>query len=80
MESFYHTVMSDASMNFYPDNTISNFKNHLHSPLKLDDYMYEVAITKYSYVYSKRFLEVGTLLYSFIQASNVYKIVMIWVL
>jgi hypothetical protein len=60
MDSFYHTLLSDASYGYFPNNTISNFVNHLHTPITLDDGLFEVALAKYSFVYSPPFIEKGT--------------------
>jgi len=62
MDSFYHTLFSDASLDYFPNNTISNFVNHLHSPITLEDSLFEVALVKYSYIYTAPCIAKGQLL------------------
>src|SRR5271154_98612 len=59
MNNFYFWVFSDASADIYPNNTISNFRNHIHTPIELEDGMYEVALVKCSYIYSKPCIKKG---------------------
>jgi len=62
MDSFYQTLFSDASLDYFPNNSISNFVNHLHSPITLENELFEVALVKYSYVYTSPFITKGHLL------------------
>jgi hypothetical protein len=57
-------MFSDASLDYFPKNSISNFVNHLHSPIILEDGLFEVALVKYSYVYSSPCIPKGQLLIS----------------
>lgn len=43
------TVLSNASLDHYPENKISNFRNRLYSPISLTDGEYEIAILSCSY-------------------------------
>lgn len=48
MMSFYLTLPSDNSLNFYPDNKISNFKTRLPTPLELKG-EWEVGLAEFIY-------------------------------
>ena len=47
------TVLSNASLDHYPQNKISNFRNKLYSPISLTDGDYEIAVLGCSYNASK---------------------------
>ena len=46
--SFYVTLPSNSSMEFYPDNVITNFTTQLKIPIKFD-VPYEVALVEISF-------------------------------
>ena len=48
MSNFFVDLVSNASMDFYPQNTLSKFTNKLKFPLELSD-EWEVAITEIFY-------------------------------
>jgi hypothetical protein len=51
MEDFYITLESGSSMDFYPENTISSFKNKFGEPVRVEE-DYEVCLVDCSYVHS----------------------------
>ena len=51
MGDFYITLQSDSSLDYFPNNTISNFKNHFSETVRLED-EFEVALVECSYVHS----------------------------
>jgi hypothetical protein len=60
--SFYVTLQSNASLDIFPDNKISNFKNKLSNSVELRSGVYEVALVELSYTYGNAFLHRGELL------------------
>jgi len=64
--NFYFWVFSDASADIYPSNTISNFRNHVHTPIELESGMYEVALVKCSYIYTSPRIKKGEKLFDLI--------------
>ena len=50
-DDFFVTLLSSSSLNYYPDNTIGKFRNHLPYPVSLTG-NYEVALTEISYNHS----------------------------
>jgi len=70
MDSFYHTLLSDSSHTYFPDNTLSNFRNYCSPSLSLDDDLYEVALVKCSFIYSEPFVKQGHLLCSIVSTKN----------
>ena len=44
--SFYMTLPSDASLNVFPDNTLTEFKTHLPQPLSMMESEWEVALSE----------------------------------
>jgi len=62
MDSFYHTILSDSSHNYFPNNTLSNFRNYCSPSLDLQDDLWEVALVKCSYIYSIPLIKKGDLL------------------
>ncbi len=48
MESFYVTLQSDASADYYRTNKRTNFKNHLAIPINVDSRRYEVVLSELS--------------------------------
>lgn len=63
MDSFYVHLQSDASWHHYSNNTRTNYRNHLASPINVDGNQYEVALCELSYTYNKPFIKEGTELY-----------------
>jgi len=59
MDSFYYTVLSDSSHAYFPDNTLSNFRNYCSPSMSLDDDVHEVALVKCSFIYSEPFVKQG---------------------
>ena len=50
MESFYLTLISNDSLNFFPDNVPNSFINRLDEPIHLSDSNYEMALCEMSYI------------------------------
>lgn len=50
-KSFYITLPSNGSMNVFPDNTVTEFRNRLPRPLHLDG-EWEVGLIEFTYPYS----------------------------
>lgn len=48
-EGFYMTLPSDGSIQFFPDNKLSDYKTLLPNQLNLDDGEWEVALTEMMY-------------------------------
>jgi len=65
MGDFYVTLISDASGDYYPSNTITNFRNKLAIPVKLSPRQYEVALVDCSYIQSNVIIKKGELLCTF---------------
>jgi hypothetical protein len=61
MAGFVLTVISDASMNYFPENTITNFKNRLATRIDLDG-EYDVSLTKISYTSTNVIIKKGEVL------------------
>ena len=59
MSEFNVSLVSNASMNHYPDNTISSFRNNLSPSIRLNSNNYEVALTSCTYIGSKIFIHKG---------------------
>jgi hypothetical protein len=49
MESFYVVLPSDSSGNYFPLNTIANFRTKLASPIELENSRWEVGLVEISY-------------------------------
>ena len=49
MESFYVVLPSDSSANYFPQNTIANFRTKLASPIELEPNKWEVGLVEISY-------------------------------
>lgn len=54
MNNFFVTLPSNASMQFYPDNTLSNYVTNLNKIIKLEG-KYEVALTEIMYPFNFKF-------------------------
>ena len=50
MESFYLTLISDDSLNFFPDNCPNSFINRLDETIHLSESVYEMALCEMSYI------------------------------
>ena len=61
MDSFYITLQSDSSLDHFPSNTITSFRNHFGEPIRLDEH-FEVALVECSYVHSSRIFAKGEFL------------------
>ena len=55
MGDFYITLQSDSCIDFYPENTITSFRNNFPEPIWLDG-KYEVALIDCIYHHSSNFL------------------------
>lgn len=53
-EGFYMTLPSDGSIQFFPDNKLSDYKTLLPNQMHLDDGEWEVALTEMMYDHSVR--------------------------
>ena len=45
-DDFYVTLPAAASLDYYPDNVLSNYTTHLHTPIDLERYKYKVALVE----------------------------------
>lgn len=61
--SFYVTLQSNACMDVFPGNRISDFKNQLGSSISLPSGQWEVALTDISYTYGNTFFRKGEVLF-----------------
>ena len=73
MESFYVTVQSDASAEYYTSNKLTNFRNHLAVPINVDSTRYEVALSEMSYTYNAPYIRKGTELFSLYRVPETFK-------
>ena len=64
MGDFYITLQSDSSSNHSEENTMSNFRNYLAIPIKLEHESYEVAMVECTYNHSSAFVLKDELLYT----------------
>lgn len=62
MADFFVTLQSNACMNIFPENTISDFKNKISSVIALKHNAYEVGLVECSYTYGNVFLQQNTIL------------------
>lgn len=53
-EGFYMALPSDGSIQFFPDNKLSDYKTLLPNQMHLDDGEWEVALTEMMYDHSVR--------------------------
>lgn len=56
MTDFYVYLFSQSSQSLFPENTLSNFKTQLNSPLQITRDSYKVALTQLSYYKSNKIL------------------------
>ena len=61
--SFYITLPSNASMDLFPNNTLTHFKTKLSSTLQLDG-DYEVALTEIMFPFNWKFREKGSIVFT----------------
>jgi hypothetical protein len=54
MEQFYITLLSDSSINLYPENSLSSFRNDLARPVNLQRGSWAVGLTEISYFQDER--------------------------
>ncbi len=59
MDNLYVHLQSDSSPEFFPNNTICDFRNQLAGSLDLDPEYYEVALVQCSYVYNPPCIKAG---------------------
>ncbi len=59
MDNLYVHLQSDSSPEFFPNNTICDFRNQLAGSLDLDPAYYEVALVQCSYVYNAPCIKAG---------------------
>ena len=69
MESFTIELVSNASSQLFPDNTLSSFTNFLPSQVNLEG-QWEVAISEISYPSMYQNITVGKFMYSDIQHAE----------
>jgi hypothetical protein len=65
MDNFYVHLQSDSSQKHFPNNTITNFKTWLHSPINLEADQYEVALVDLSYYENHKIVRKNDLLYKY---------------
>lgn len=63
MNNFYVTLDSGASPQFFDKNKISDFRNKLSTPIKLEHDQFEVALVECSYIHSELIVAKGELLF-----------------
>ena len=61
--SFYITLPGNASMDLFPQNTLTHFKTKLSSPIQLDG-DYEVALTEIMFPFNWKFREKGSIVFT----------------
>lgn len=59
MDNLYVHLQSDSSPEFFPNNTICDFRNQLAGSLEIDPSYYEVALVQCSYVYNPPCIKAG---------------------
>jgi len=59
MDNLYVHLQSDSSPEFFPNNTICDFRNQLAGSLDIDPAFYEVALVQCSYVYNPPCIKAG---------------------
>lgn len=59
MDNLYVHLQSDSSPEFFPNNTICDFRNQLAGSLEIDPAYYEVALVQCSYVYNPPYIKAG---------------------
>jgi hypothetical protein len=62
MSDFFVTLQSNACMNIFPENKISDFKNKISSVITLKNNTFEVGLVECSYTYGNVFLAKETIL------------------
>jgi hypothetical protein len=71
--SFYVTLPSNSSYEFYPDNKLNNFTTKLHSTIKLDG-DYEVGLVDISYPQNWSYRKNGKIQFKFNKNEVVYQV------
>ena len=71
--SFYITLPSNSSLEYFPNNTLNNFTTKLHSALRLDG-EYEVGLVELSYPQNWKYRRDGKILFKEKSRSEIYKI------
>ncbi|CAL8114779.1 unnamed protein product [Orchesella dallaii] len=74
MYNLYVHLQSDSSPTYFPNNTITDFRNQLANPLDIDTGLYEVALVQCSYVYNPPQLKKGHEIAQVIVCSELEKI------
>lgn len=74
MDNIYVHLESDSSPNFFPENTISDFRNQLAFELDINPVNYEVGLVQCSYVYNPPYLKKGTKLGEVRQWNEIIKL------
>lgn len=70
MADFFVTLQSNACMNIFPENKISDFRNKISSVITLKNNAFEVGLVECSYTYGNVFLEKNTNLGTLIKADE----------
>jgi hypothetical protein len=65
MSDFYVTLDSGASPDYFEKNRISDFRNKLSVPIKLEHGMYEVALVECSYIHSAKVIDRNETLFKY---------------
>ena len=60
--SFYVTLPSNSSMNYYPNNTLTHYTTKLKLPLELNT-KYEVALTEIIYPFNFKYRKDGSIIF-----------------
>jgi hypothetical protein len=70
MADFFVTLQSNACMNIFPENTISDFRNKISSVIALKHNAFEVGLVECSYTYGNVFLAQDTILAKLIRGGE----------
>ena len=71
--SFYITLASNSSKQFYPNNTFINFTTKLHSTLRLDG-EYEVGLVELSYPQNWKYRRNGSIVFKDKTKTEIFKV------
>ena len=71
--NFYVHLQSNSSPAFFPNNKITDFRNQLAAPMKIDPTQYEVALAQCSYVFNPPYIKAGTYLGEVTAAQDIIK-------
>ena len=71
--SFYVTLPSNSSLDYFPNNTLNNYTTKLHSALRLDG-EYEVGLVELAYPQNWKYRRDGKILFKEKSRTEIYKI------